>query len=331
MNKLLSVVIPVYKVEKYIRQCLGSLILPDEALMDKMEVLVVNDGTPDRSAIIAKEYEAKYPDVFHVIDKENGGHGPAFNVGLAQASGKYLRFLDSDDWFDTKNLAKLLNVLINTDVDMFLTPFLYYSEQTKDYKKEPIVDIEFNKVLNLNSVDLVHTHNWNGMTLFHEATYRTEVLQKHVPLFVEHVFYDDNILRIAPITLFNSFMAINLPVYNYRIDRPGQTATSANQKSHAKDLVHVIDNIADFINSNPLEEGYKKEYVRYTMKDLMTIAFGRLFSQNYDKSKEELNEFKKLMKKAKGMYEEPSQLRMLELLPYPIFYVFYRVKNRITK
>lgn len=111
MNKLLSVVIPVYKVEKYIRQCLGSLILPDEALMDKMEVLVVNDGTPDRSAIIAKEYEAKYPDVFHVIDKENGGHGSAFNVGLAQASGKYLRFLDSDDWFDTKNLAKLLNVL----------------------------------------------------------------------------------------------------------------------------------------------------------------------------------------------------------------------------
>ena len=96
MNKLLTVVVPVYKVERYINKCLDSLILPDEQ-MDLVEVIVVNDGTPDQSAVMAKEYERRFPNSFRVIDKENGGHGSAWNRGVAEATGKYLRFLDSDD------------------------------------------------------------------------------------------------------------------------------------------------------------------------------------------------------------------------------------------
>lgn len=104
MNKLLSIVVPVYKVEQYIGKCLRSLIGSDESLLNKLEVIVVNDGTPDRSAEMAKEFEKKYPSIFRVIDKENGGHGSAFNVELSNASGKYIRFLDSDDWLDKENL-----------------------------------------------------------------------------------------------------------------------------------------------------------------------------------------------------------------------------------
>ena len=83
-NKLLSVVVPVYKVEKYINKCLDSLIISDEQ-MNLLEVIVVNDGTPDNSAIMAKEYERKYPNTFRVIDKENGGHGSAWNRGVQEA------------------------------------------------------------------------------------------------------------------------------------------------------------------------------------------------------------------------------------------------------
>ena len=99
MEKLLTVVVPVYKVEKYINKCLDSLVVPDKQ-MERLEVLAVNDGTPDNSALMAKEYEKKYPQTFKVIDKENGGHGSAWNRGVAEATGKYIKFLDSDDWFD---------------------------------------------------------------------------------------------------------------------------------------------------------------------------------------------------------------------------------------
>ena len=95
-RKLLTIVIPVYKVEKYIRQCLDSIIVPLDQ-MEKLEVIIVNDGTPDNSAVIAHEYADRYPDTIKVIDKENGGHGSAWNVGLESATGKYIRFLDSDD------------------------------------------------------------------------------------------------------------------------------------------------------------------------------------------------------------------------------------------
>lgn len=77
MKKLLTVVVPEYKVEPYINKCLDSLILEDENLMNQLEVIIVNDGTPDRSAEMSREYVKRYPQTFRQIDKENGGHGPA--------------------------------------------------------------------------------------------------------------------------------------------------------------------------------------------------------------------------------------------------------------
>ena len=118
MDKLLSIVVPVYKVEKYIGKCLDSLIVSDD-VMEKMEVIVVNDGTPDNSALIAKEYEKRYPDIIRVIDKENGGHGSAWNRGVEEAQGKYISFLDSDDWLT--NFREFVLKLEKTDTDLVFT------------------------------------------------------------------------------------------------------------------------------------------------------------------------------------------------------------------
>ena len=75
MTKLLSIVIPVYKVEEYIDKCISSLIVPDEKQLQLLDIVVINDGTPDNSAVLAKEYEKTYPDIVRVIDQENRGHG----------------------------------------------------------------------------------------------------------------------------------------------------------------------------------------------------------------------------------------------------------------
>ena len=88
MDKLLSIIIPVYKVEAYINKCLDSLIVAPE-LMDKMDVLIINDGTPDKSAEMSREYVKRFSGVFRQIDKENGGHGSVWNLGIKEAYGKY--------------------------------------------------------------------------------------------------------------------------------------------------------------------------------------------------------------------------------------------------
>ena len=84
MSKILSVTIPTYNVEKYLKQCLDSFIIPE--IIDDMEILIVNDGSTDSSPIIAKEYTEKYPDTFKLINKENGGHGSTINTGIANAN-----------------------------------------------------------------------------------------------------------------------------------------------------------------------------------------------------------------------------------------------------
>ena len=90
MNKILTIIIPTYNMEKYLRRCLDSLIIDEEG-MKQLEVLVINDGSKDSSSQIAHEYQDKYPDTFRVIDKENGNYGSCINRGLKEATGKYVK------------------------------------------------------------------------------------------------------------------------------------------------------------------------------------------------------------------------------------------------
>ena len=90
MNKILTIIIPTYNMEKYLRRCLDSLIIDEEG-MKQLEVLVFNDGSKDSSSQIAHEYQDKYPDTYRVIDKNNGNYGSCINIGLKEAKGKYVK------------------------------------------------------------------------------------------------------------------------------------------------------------------------------------------------------------------------------------------------
>lgn len=84
--------------------------------MQRLEVLVVNDGSKDNSSAIAHEYQDKYPDTFRVIDKENGNYGSCVNRGLKEATGKYIKILDADDWFDNEQFSLFVEKLKNMTV-----------------------------------------------------------------------------------------------------------------------------------------------------------------------------------------------------------------------
>ena len=130
---ILSVIVPSYNMEAYLPKCLGSLIVAPE-LMERLEVLVVNDGSKDRASEIAHEFASKWPQTFKVIDKENGHYGSCINAALPVFTGKYVRLLDADDAADTSGFATYLRRLEMLDADLVLTDYVMSNLKAKVVK-----------------------------------------------------------------------------------------------------------------------------------------------------------------------------------------------------
>ena len=128
-NKLISIIVPVYNVEEYLKQCLDSIL---EQTFSNYEVILVNDGSTDSSGLICQEYAEK--DVrIRYFEKENGGISDARNYGIEQAKGEYLTFVDSDDFLDASHLNVLYNALVNNDVDISIANYTNYQTSTATF------------------------------------------------------------------------------------------------------------------------------------------------------------------------------------------------------
>ena len=215
----------MYKVEKYIDKCISSLIVPDEQQLQLLDIVVINDGTPDNSAVLAKAYENLYSGIVRVIDQENRGHGGAWNHGTELAEGKYLFYLDSDDWFDTDEFSKLISYLEYCDVDMVLLDRKKYYARQDRYEDVVLVNMVPNQVYDANTYDWLGSGNGSNITYAHNTVYRTSMMQRYLPLFCEHVMYDDVSLQVIPIAIAESFVYTKLNVYRYYIVRVGQSLT----------------------------------------------------------------------------------------------------------
>lgn len=142
MDKVLTVIVPVYNMEKYIRQCLESLVIGE--VLDRIEVLVVLDGSKDGSAEIAYEFVGQYPDTFRIIYKANGGHGSAINTGLMMASGEYVKILDSDDWVERDAFCRLVDCLETEGTDIVWSNFTGFMRWME--KKRSSIGILFRRL-----------------------------------------------------------------------------------------------------------------------------------------------------------------------------------------
>lgn len=174
--KLLSIAVPSYNSQDYLDRCIATL-LPGG---DEVEILIVDDGSKDRTAEIADEYEKKYPGIVRAIHQPNKGHGGAVNTGLAAATGLYFRVVDSDDWLDFDAYAIALATLRklhaeHNDVDLFLSNYVY----EKEGKKHKRV-IHYESVLPEDRVftwDDVGHFKLGQYLLMHTMIYRTELLR----------------------------------------------------------------------------------------------------------------------------------------------------------
>lgn len=226
MEKILTVVIPTYNMEKYLRRCLDSLIVSDEQ-MKLLEVLVVNDGSKDSSSQIAHEYEARYPQTFRVIDKENGNYGSCVNRGLEEATGKYLRLLDADDQFNKEAFPQFIDALTKTDADMVLTHHYF----TYDWNKRKIIrqprskKIDYGKTYDAKDFDFEELGCAHTLLLMHSITYKMETLRKVGLRHQEGMSYTDTEFVYYPLVAVKRVLPLDLYLYAYTRGRDGQTVS----------------------------------------------------------------------------------------------------------
>ena len=319
MNKLLTIVIPTYNMQNYLHRCLDSLLLPDKQI-EQLEVLVVNDGSKDNSSVIAHEYETKHPNTFRVIDKENGNYGSCINRGLKEATGKYIKILDADDWFDTAEFSRYMDELQRIDADMILTNHQVVDDAGNLTRKYSY-DIEPNKLFAFQE------YTEPGVYFaMHSITYRSEMLRSINYHQTEGISYTDTEWVFYPQHGVKTCIYLPYDVYRYVVGREGQTMDSKvllKSVSHYDTLLRAM---VDFANHLSAEDKALYTYQRIEAQ-IVHLSMGVyrtcLVLQdagNYDK--ELIKAFDDFMKNERPqVYKEAGQLTLKKYLP--IHYVRY--------
>lgn len=258
MDKILTLIIPTYNMEKYLLYCLDSLIVNGEGL-DMLEVLVINDGSRDCSLEIARGYEREYPRTFRVIDKENGNYGSCVNRGLAEATGKYVKVLDADDSFDTENFSLFLDFLQKTDADLILSDFAVVDSERNVRK---IIRYDLGHGVSFDMDDVCTGHVFKNMQM-HAVTYRLENLKSMGYRQTEGISYTDQQWIFIPMVSVKAVARFGKPVYEYLVGRAGQTVDpSVKVKSIGQTVQCALDMAGTYERYRSKVEGRPvKEYL----------------------------------------------------------------------
>lgn len=244
MDKILSIVVASYNMEAYLPKCLGSLIIADRELLQKVEVIVVNDGSKDRTSEIAHGFEARYPGVFVVLDKPNGHYGSCINAALSIASGEYIRTLDADDSVDTEGFHKFLCAVVeecqkkDKGADLIITDYMRVDPDGKEINRSNLGFADGARTL----ADLPE-----GYERLENASisYRTRNVKRMGYHQSEGMSYTDNEWLTEPMITVRTIRYVPVVVVLYFIGRDGQTMDPGAFSRNFQDILTITRGIVE--------------------------------------------------------------------------------------
>ena len=257
--KLLSFVVPCYNSQDYMEHCITTLLAGGE----KIEILIVNDGSSDDTAHIADRYQRDYPGIVRAIHQENKGHGGAVNTGIAQATGTFIKIVDSDDWVDASAYRKILQTLLklertNAQLDMLISNFVYEKTGVK-YKKV----MHYRSMLPKNEI-----FQWSDFRtrfghyiLMHSVIYRTQLLRDCGFSLPEHTFYVDNLYVYLPLPYVKRMYYLDVDFYRYYIGRSDQSVNETIMIRRIDQQIRVNKMMIDAYDLDLLEDRHIRRYM----------------------------------------------------------------------
>lgn len=256
-------------MEKYLRRCLDSLIVSNE-LMPLLDVLIINDGSKDSSSQIAHEYELRFPNTFKVIDKVNGNYGSCVNRGIKEASGKYFRILDADDFFDTNSLISLIEKIVsfNEEPDLIITN--YQEDYVNGYSRY-IINEQYKYDILYDSENVFLGKQKNGyLSAMHRMTYKLDVIKKSGLKHTEGISYTDTEYCFYPLREVKTILFLNITLYHYQIGRDGQTVSVASYQKNIHSLYMIIDRMLTSFSCEDVNASYYPNLINVLSMILFT-------------------------------------------------------------
>lgn len=245
-----SIIVPVYNVEKYIEKCLNSLV---KQTMEDIEIIIVNDGSKDNSINVINKFIKQYPEKIQYLEKKNGGLSDARNYGLPYAKGEYIAFLDSDDYVEKDMYEKMYKLAKKENSDMVECDFIW---EYPNKQKEDIGQIYTNKKQMLEKVRVVA---WNKLI-------KTNIVIENKITFPKGYRYEDVEFTYKLVPYLNKVSFLKKPCVHY-VQRENSISNLQNERT--KEIFNVLDHVLDFYKKNNIYDEYKEEleyiYTRYLL------------------------------------------------------------------
>ena len=252
-----SIIVPVYNVENYLRRCIDSLV--NQTLKD-IEIILVNDGSTDKSQNIIDEYKSKYPNKIISLAKKNGGLSDARNYAFPYCHGEYIGFVDSDDYVKESMYERMFEKAKQTNADLVICN--YYKVYEKKTQLIKAKEKKKKKDMFLNGLAAV----WNKI-------YKREIIEKYKIRFPKGINFEDTEFYCKLIPYVNKCEYID-EAFVYYIQRKGSISNSSNQK-----LMHMLiiwERIISYYKINGLFELYKEELEYFCIRVIFCSHILRL-------------------------------------------------------
>lgn len=271
--KHLTITVPCFNSEQYLERCVDSLVIGGE----NVEIIIVNDGSTDRTGEIAERYARQFPDIVTVVHKENGGHGSGVNTGLALASGMYFKVVDSDDWLEKDAYLKLLKKIEGwckegSGPDLLICNYTYNHLEQKTEKR-----IHYKNVFPVDKVctwDQIGAFRPSQYLVMHALVYRTDILRKSKIILPEHTFYVDNLFAYCPLPYVETLYYMDTNLYQYYLGREDQSVNEKVLIARIEQQITVTKMVAESVDLNLVKKKYPKlaNYMCRNISIMMAIS-----------------------------------------------------------
>lgn len=289
MSKVLSISVAAYNAADCLDKCIASLT--NNAVLDKLEIIIVNDGSKDNTAELGRKYQAQFPDSVVFIDKENGGHGSTINASLKVATGKYYKIVDSDDWVEKAGIEQLVQALEKSDADLVLNSFYTVDEQSGEKTFKSVFDGAAPK--NAKTLaDIKDSYN----PVMHGSTFKTELLRKCHLKIDEHCFYVDNEMMLYPLPYIETVEVLDFPVYDYLLGSVNQSVNMKNMIKNRAQHVQVIEKVSKYYTDQVTAPAVREIYLRLLQK-IVNKQYQIFFIMDAQTAKPELLAFENYLEK----------------------------------
>lgn len=279
---MISVIIPVYNSENYLLKCVGSVLAQTYPYF---EVLLIDDGSADSSPQLCDEYSASYKNI-RAFHKSNGGASSARNVGIREAAGKYIFFLDSDDWLEPDAFEKLITAAAKENADLVFCEAQAIDDEGKTEYKD---NYSYRKQYSTGSAYEIMTEMMEHKE-FHVVIWLLlldrEIFTKNDLLFIEGIMYEDMIISYQLYCLADRAAHIREKLYSRRY-RPNSVMTSAKTEKNYISASTVYREVSKFRSTLPIEKRSPKHLIRCAFNVLiiyrqMTPEVQKKYKSDYD-------------------------------------------------